>query len=133
MSNIFFLAGANAVDRPVVNQCAFAGDYEKPRTIPVWLRRVGESDAIDWQTVERYATQMKRRVPALAKTLSLRLDDRTGRPAAMAAARSEREAHEIENAWKWIDRNWRERIAPLFQLEKPPSTMIAEQWIAIVI
>ena len=57
-------------------------------------------------------------VPVLAKTLRLRLNDRMGRPAAVAAAKNEKEAREIENIWKWIDRNWEGRIAPLFQLEK---------------
>ncbi len=69
----------------------------------------------------RYAALKLRMAPALAKALKLRFDDQTGRPAAMSAARSTREAREIQAAWKWIDRHYQDRIAPLFQTEKAPA------------
>jgi len=96
-----------------------ADDYDY-RAIPVWLRRDGESDAVDWETVAEYAALKPHLAPSLAKTLRLRLDERVGRPAAMRAASSPREAHEIEAAWKWIDRYTETRIAPLFKLSAPP-------------
>jgi hypothetical protein len=89
--------------------------------IPEWLQLEGEPDGVDWEIIARYAAQKSRMVPALAKTLRLRFEDRTGRPAAVAAAKNTQAARDIENAWKWIDRNWRDRMAPLFQLQKPPS------------
>jgi hypothetical protein len=94
-------------------------DYPR-RWIPDWLQRDGESDAVDWETVAKYAAQKVYMVPSLAKVLRLRLQQRIGRPAAMRAASSPREAREIEAAWKWIDRYACTRIAPLFRLSEPP-------------
>lgn len=87
----------------------------------MWLQCEDDPEAVDWDTVARYAVQKGRMAPALAKTLRLRFDDRIGRPAAMATAKNAKAAREIENCWKWIDRNWRSRIAPLFQLQAPPA------------
>ena len=95
------------------------GDYPG-RWIPDWLQRDGEPDDVDWETVAKYAALKARLVPSLAKVLRLRLDQRIGRPAAMRAASSPREAREIEAAWKWIDRYAATRIAPLFRLSGPP-------------
>jgi hypothetical protein len=90
------------------------------RWIPDWLQCDGDSDAVDWETVAKYAALKARLVPSLAKTLRLRLEQRVGRPAAMRAASSPTEAREIEAAWKWIDRYACTRIAPLFRLSAPP-------------
>jgi hypothetical protein len=61
-------------------------------------------------------------VPVLARALELRFEKKMSRDAAVQAAQMINARGEIEAAWKWIDRNWRDRIAPLFQLEYPPST-----------
>ena len=97
-----------------------ADDYDY-REIPGWLQRDGESDAVNWETVAQYAAGKARLVPSLAKTLRLRFEERLGRPGAMRVALSSEEAHEIEAAWKWIDRYWTTGIAPLFQLSAPPA------------
>jgi hypothetical protein len=97
-----------------------ADDDGEPNSIPMWLQCEDDPETVNWDIVARYAVQKRRMVPSLAKTLRLRFDDRMGRPAAMAAAKNAKAAREIENCWKWIDRNWRSRIAPLFQLQAPP-------------
>jgi hypothetical protein len=96
-------------------------DCDRERHIPEWLQRAGEPDVVDWNTVAKYAAVKASLAPSLAKTLRLRLVKRIGRPAAMRAASSPREAREIEAAWKWIDRNTETRIAPLFRLSDPPA------------
>jgi len=100
-------------------------DYSVHCEVPDWLQRRDDPDAVDWETVARYAARKPRMVPALARALKLRFDDRIGRPQAVARMASAQQGLEIEAAWKWIDRYWRERIAPLFQLEKPPATKAA--------
>ena len=96
-----------------------ADDYSH-REIPIWLQRDDEYDAVNWETVAKYAALKPRLVPSLAKALRLRLEEKIGRPAAMRAASSPKEAREIGAAWKWIDRYTETRIAPLFQLSAPP-------------
>jgi hypothetical protein len=93
------------------------------RWVPDWLLRDGESNDVNWETVAKYAALKVRLAPSLAKTLRLRLEQRVGRPAAMRAASSPREAQEIEAAWKWIDRYTVTRIAPLFRLSAPPARL----------
>jgi hypothetical protein len=94
-------------------------DGDDEHQIPEWLQRGEEYDAVDWETVAAYAAQKPRMAPDLARTLILRFERHIGRPEAVARAWSEREGRAIAAAWKWIDRNWKDRIAPLFQAEKP--------------
>ena len=94
--------------------------YDSGRHIPDWLQRDGDPESVDWNTVAKYAVLKARLAPSLAKTLWLRLEKRIGRPAAMKAASSPKEAREIGAAWKWIDRYTETRIAPLFRLSAPP-------------
>jgi hypothetical protein len=98
-------------------------DDDGGRWVPDWLQRDGQCDAVDWETVAKYAALKAHLVPSLAKTLRLRLEQRVGRPAAMRAASSPTEAREIEAAWKWIDRYTVTRIAPLFRLPEPPAAL----------
>jgi hypothetical protein len=98
-------------------------DDDGGRWVPDWLQRDGQCDAVDWETVAKYAALKAHLVPSLAKTLRLRLEQRVGRPAAMRTASSPTEAREIEAAWKWIDRYTVTRIAPLFRLPEPPAAL----------
>jgi hypothetical protein len=95
------------------------GDDDDYREIQRWLQRGEEYDSVDWETVAAYAVQKPRMACSLARALIQRFEFQTGRPEAAARAESKQEASELEAAWKWIDRNWAERIAPLFRMETP--------------
>jgi hypothetical protein len=99
-------------------------DYYENR-VPRWLQREGEPDTLDWETVAAYAVLKPRMACDLARTLIARLELRLGRPEAMARATNADEAAAIEAAWKWIDRNANDRIAPLFTVSAPPRTITA--------
>ncbi|MCE5306804.1 MAG: hypothetical protein LLG20_04110 [Acidobacteriales bacterium] len=96
------------------------GDY---REIQPWLQRGEEYDSVDWETVAAYAVQKPRMACNLARALIERFEFRTGRPEAVARADGKLAGAELEAAWKWIDRNWTERIAPLFRMETPPRRL----------
>jgi hypothetical protein len=96
------------------------GDY---RQIPGWLQRGEEPDAVDWETVAAYAVLKPRMACQLARALINRFELRIGRPETMARAANDDEAAAIEAAWKWIDRNAQDRIAPLFKMVGPPRTL----------
>jgi len=100
------------------------------RQIPGWLQRGEEHDAVDWETVAAYAAIKPRMACLLAQVLIARLDRRLGRPEAMACSASDKEAKAIEAAWKWIDRNADERIAPLFKMHAPPRLLTADDIVA---
>jgi hypothetical protein len=95
------------------------GGFDYYGSIPAWLQSSEYADAVNWWKVAEYSTLKPRMVPALAKTLKLRFEDRIGYPQAAAAARGKQEQHEIQAAWRWIDRNQKSRIAPLFRLDGP--------------
>lgn len=100
-------------------------DYDLNQ-IPVWLQRGNEYDAIDWETVAAYAALKPRMACQLARVLIMRQLG-IGRPEAVSRAESAKEdAKAIEAAWKWIDRNFDERIAPLFKMADPPRSLVAE-------
>lgn len=99
------------------------GDY---RQIPAWLQRDDEYGAVDWETVAAYAVLKPRMACHLARVLIARFDLRLGRPETMARAKSDQDASAIEATWKWIDRNAKERIAPLFRTVTPPRPLTAE-------
>jgi hypothetical protein len=109
----------------VVEGAADVGDPPSAwERIPVWLQRDEEADAVDWHKVAQYAARKPGMAPALGKALGLRAAG-ISRPRAAAMAKSNAEAREIESAWKWIDREWDSRIAPLFHREKPPVIAVA--------
>jgi hypothetical protein len=93
--------------------------------IPEWLQRGEEYDAVDWETVAVHAAQKPRMAPVLAATLISRCAVGIGRPKAVATALDPGRAREIEAAWKWIDRNWASKIAPLFQKADAPRQLTA--------
>jgi hypothetical protein len=93
--------------------------------IPQWLQKRGEHDAVNWEIVAQYVALKPRMVRALARALRLRFEDRITKRAALEQTANLKEAREIENAWKWIDRCWKTRIAPLFQMEQPPTASAA--------
>jgi hypothetical protein len=97
------------------------------RHISGWLRRGEEHDSIDWETVAAYAVLKPRTACHLARVLITRFDRRLGRPEAMARAASAEDGSAIEAAWKWIDRNADDRIAPLFKMISPPRTLTADE------
>jgi hypothetical protein len=89
------------------------------REIPGWLKREGESDAVDWDTVAQHATLKPRRAHSIAKVLKLRASG-FSLQRAIDNAPNRQEADRIQADWKWVDRNAPSRIAPLFKLEEPP-------------
>lgn len=101
-------------------------DDDYYRQFPEWLQRGGELDAVDWETIAAYAVLKPRMACLLARVLIMRLEQRLGRPEAMARGANAKEASAIEAAWKWIDRNADDRIAPLFKMTTPPRILTAE-------
>jgi len=91
--------------------------------IPDWLQKKHESDAIDWQKVARYAVLKPEMKKSLVRALELRFEMGLSRDKAVATGGCADEKKEIEAAWKWIDRNVEERIAPLFRMDEPPSKL----------
>jgi hypothetical protein len=102
------------------------GEDDRYLNIPEWLKRPHEHDAVDWETVAVYAALKPRMASLLAQVLMMRLEFRTGRPAAIASGQDHDQAAAIEAAWKWIDRNFKDRISPLFRTDEPPLPLRAE-------
>jgi hypothetical protein len=98
------------------------GDY---REIPGWLQRGEEADAVDWETVAAYAALKPRMACRLARVLVMRQLG-IGRPEAVSRAKTDQEASAIEAAWKWLDRNFDDRIVPLFKMVDPPRSLAAK-------
>src|SRR5579872_1851017 len=121
--------GEGGYERTATGAIRQVGDYydDHRREIPGWLQRENESDAVDWETVAAYAVLKPRMACELARVLIMRLELRVGRPEAISSAANPQEAGQIEAAWKWIDRNNQERIAPLFKLAAPPGTLTAAE------
>jgi hypothetical protein len=119
--------GGGIYERTPTGAIRYVDSYDDYiREFPEWLRRGDENDCVDWETVAVYAAQKPRMAPALAEALILRFEDRIGRPAAIAAAHSAEKVHEIEAAWKWIDRNSESRLAPICRMAKAPRQLTAE-------
>jgi hypothetical protein len=98
--------------------CPHAGEeYE----IPHWLQKKHEYDAINWKTVAKNAVLKPAMEKCLARVLEMRFTNGLSRDRAVATAACLDEKREIEAAWKWIDRNARERIGPLFRLDTRPT------------
>jgi hypothetical protein len=121
--------GGGIYDRTATGAMRYmdSDDDDYYREIPDWLQRGAEYDAVDWETVAAYAVLKPRMACHLARVLIMRLDLRLGRPEAMSRAANADEATAIEAAWKWIDRNVNDRIAPLFQMAAAPRTLTATE------
>jgi hypothetical protein len=88
--------------------------------VPSWLRNTDEPDTMNWDLVAKYAALKPGMAPAIAKVLKIRQTN-CNRRVAIEEASTDKEAAEIEAAWKWVNRNMESRIAPLFNMEKPPA------------
>jgi hypothetical protein len=120
--------GGGVYQRTASGAIRYVDSYDDvdDRQIPGWLQRGEEHDAVDWETVAVYAVLKPRMACLLARVLIYRLDRRLGRAEAMARAENDDEAAAIEAAWKWIDRNRDDRIAPLFKMAGPPRPLTSE-------
>jgi hypothetical protein len=121
---------ANGNDRPTCEQERYDnkvhaiamkdGWYDRGGpNIPKWLQLDHEYDAFDWETVARHAALKPAMVRALALTLKLRYEDNLTREQAVSLSGTS--GLKIEAAWKWIDRNAKDRIAPLLRMEEAPK------------
>ena len=105
----------------VFNGIPLSDRYDKVGPIiPRWLQRPNDGDAYNWETVARYAATKPCMVPALALALQLRFERSLPREQAISWGRVF--GQNVEAAWKWIDRNGKDRIAPLLRMEQAPST-----------
>ncbi len=93
--------------------------------IPQWLRNPVEYETTDWNKVATYSALKPSMVRSLAFVLSLRFDEHLTREEALRKGRNRGYGKKVAAAWKWIDRNFETRIAPLFKMESAPK--IAER------
>lgn len=84
-----------------------------------------EYETTDWNKVATYSALKPSMVRSLAFVLTLRFDEHLTREEAIRRGRNRGHGEKVAAAWKWIDRNFETRIAPLFKMESAPK--IAER------
>ena len=108
-----FVDALNAADTRDEDDSTFSA-------VPSWLRNTDEPDTVNLDLVAKHAVQKPGMAPAIAKVLKI-MQTNCNRRVAIEEAATDKEAAEIDAAWKWVYRNMESRITPLFHMEKPPE------------
>jgi hypothetical protein len=101
-------------------------DYDEPLgdRVPDWLSAGGKYGlAVEWARVAEYAVRKKSMASNVAKVLAF-MTCGMSRELSMETASDTEEREAIGAAWRWVDRNWKTRIVPLFHMDEPPAPVV---------
>ena len=89
--------------------------------IPKHLKRDDDPTRMDWSKVAGLVVLKTRMREPVALVLERRYEQGMTRTEALAGIRHPQQRLKFEDAWRWVDRNWRARIVPILQSDGRPK------------